>query len=64
MDYLAGQGVGLVKEMNPAAEVVRELLEGARHILSTLKIELESWTQWRSIANVERLPPIALLKDC
>jgi len=41
MDYLAGQGVGLVKEMKPAAEVVRELLEGARHILSTLTTELE-----------------------
>jgi nitronate monooxygenase len=36
MDYLAGQGVGLVKEMKPAAEVVREFLEGARDILSRL----------------------------
>jgi nitronate monooxygenase len=36
MDYLAGQGVGLVKDMKPAAEVVGELLEGARHILSRL----------------------------
>ncbi len=41
MDYLAGQGVGLVKEMKPAAEVVREFLEGARHILSTLTTESE-----------------------
>ena len=41
MDYLAGQSVGLVKEMKPAAEVVREFLEGARHILSTLT------TDWR-----------------
>ena len=42
MDYLAGQGVGLVNEIKPAAEVIRELLEGARHILSTLTVELES----------------------
>jgi nitronate monooxygenase len=42
MDYFAGQGVGLVKEVKPAAEVVRELLDGARHILSTLTTELET----------------------
>jgi NAD(P)H-dependent flavin oxidoreductase YrpB (nitropropane dioxygenase family) len=36
MDYLAGQGVGLVNDIRPAADVVRELVEGARHILSTL----------------------------
>jgi enoyl-[acyl-carrier protein] reductase II len=41
MDYLAGQCVGLVKEIKPAAEVVRELLEGARHIVSTLRTESE-----------------------
>jgi len=42
MDYLAGQGVGLVKEIKPAAEVIGEFLEGARRILSTLAMELES----------------------
>ena len=36
MDFLAGQGVGLVKEIKPAADVVRELLDGARHIVSAL----------------------------
>jgi len=36
MDFLAGQGVGLVKGIKPAAEVVTELLDGARHILATL----------------------------
>jgi hypothetical protein len=41
IDYVAGQDVGLVKEMKPAAESVRELLEGARHIPSTLTMELE-----------------------
>ena len=39
MDFLAGQGVGLVKEIKPAAEVVRDFLGGARHILSTLTTE-------------------------
>jgi NAD(P)H-dependent flavin oxidoreductase YrpB (nitropropane dioxygenase family) len=39
MDFLAGQGVGLVKEVKPAGEVVREFLEGACHILSTLTPE-------------------------
>lgn len=38
MDFLAGQSVGLVQEMKPAAEVVREFAEGARHILSRLGI--------------------------
>lgn len=36
MNFLAGQSVGLVKENKPAAEVVRELVEGARQILSQL----------------------------
>jgi NAD(P)H-dependent flavin oxidoreductase YrpB (nitropropane dioxygenase family) len=36
MSFLAGQGVGLVKEIKPAAEVVRELMEGARQIFSSL----------------------------
>jgi NAD(P)H-dependent flavin oxidoreductase YrpB (nitropropane dioxygenase family) len=42
MDYLAGQSVGLVKEVKPAAEVVKEFLEGARHVLSALTTELET----------------------
>jgi NAD(P)H-dependent flavin oxidoreductase YrpB (nitropropane dioxygenase family) len=42
MDYLAGQSVGLVKEVKPAAEIVREFLEGARQILSRLTRYLES----------------------
>jgi NAD(P)H-dependent flavin oxidoreductase YrpB (nitropropane dioxygenase family) len=42
MDFLAGQSVGLVKEMRPAAEVVSELVEGARRILSSLTAELET----------------------
>jgi nitronate monooxygenase len=33
MDFLAGQGVGLVKEVKPAGDVVRELVEGANRIL-------------------------------
>lgn len=39
MDFLAGQSVGLVKEIKPVAEVVREFIEGARHILSQLTTE-------------------------
>lgn len=35
MDYLAGQGVGLVNEIKPAADVVKEFMEGARAILSS-----------------------------
>jgi NAD(P)H-dependent flavin oxidoreductase YrpB (nitropropane dioxygenase family) len=34
MDLLAGQGVGLVEEIKPAGEIVRELVEEARHIVS------------------------------
>jgi nitronate monooxygenase len=36
MDFLAGQSVGLVKEIKPAAEVIRELIEGAAQILVRL----------------------------
>jgi NAD(P)H-dependent flavin oxidoreductase YrpB (nitropropane dioxygenase family) len=36
MDFLAGQGVGLVKEIKPAADIVREFMDGARDILSML----------------------------
>jgi NAD(P)H-dependent flavin oxidoreductase YrpB (nitropropane dioxygenase family) len=33
MDLLVGQGDGLVHEIRPAAEVIRELVEGARRII-------------------------------
>jgi nitronate monooxygenase len=33
MAMLAGQGLGLVREIQPAAEIVRELVEGARRII-------------------------------
>ena len=33
MGMLAGQGVGLVREIKPAALIVRELVEGARQII-------------------------------
>ena len=36
MDLLAGQGVGLVAEMKPAGDIVRELVEEARQIVSRL----------------------------
>jgi len=38
MDFLAGQSVGLVKAIKPAAEVVREFVEGARQIISHLAV--------------------------
>jgi hypothetical protein len=34
MDLLAGQGVGLVGEIKPAGEIVRELVDEARQIIS------------------------------
>jgi NAD(P)H-dependent flavin oxidoreductase YrpB (nitropropane dioxygenase family) len=34
MDLLAGQGVGLVNEIEPAGQIVRELVEEARQIVS------------------------------
>jgi NAD(P)H-dependent flavin oxidoreductase YrpB (nitropropane dioxygenase family) len=34
MDLLAGQGVGLVREINPAGTIVRELVDEAREIIS------------------------------
>jgi nitronate monooxygenase len=34
MALLAGQGVGLVREIKPAAEIVQELVEGARQIIA------------------------------
>jgi len=36
MDLLAGQGVGLVREIKPAGEIVRELVNEAREIISCL----------------------------
>jgi NAD(P)H-dependent flavin oxidoreductase YrpB (nitropropane dioxygenase family) len=33
MALLAGQSVGLVREITPAADIVRELVEGARQII-------------------------------
>ena len=34
MDLLAGQSVGLVREMKPAAEIIAEIIEDARRIVS------------------------------
>jgi NAD(P)H-dependent flavin oxidoreductase YrpB (nitropropane dioxygenase family) len=34
MDLLAGQSVGLIREVKPASEIVSELAEGARQIIS------------------------------
>jgi enoyl-[acyl-carrier protein] reductase II len=34
MPLYAGQGVGLIREIKPAGEVVRELAEGAARILA------------------------------
>ena len=34
MDLLAGQGVGLVREIKPAGQIVRDLVEEARQIIS------------------------------
>jgi NAD(P)H-dependent flavin oxidoreductase YrpB (nitropropane dioxygenase family) len=34
MDLLAGQGVGLVREIKPAGQIVRELVEEAQQIIS------------------------------
>jgi enoyl-[acyl-carrier protein] reductase II len=34
MDLLAGQGVGLVREVKPAGQIVRELVEESRQIIS------------------------------
>jgi NAD(P)H-dependent flavin oxidoreductase YrpB (nitropropane dioxygenase family) len=33
MDLLAGQSVGLVHEIKPAALIIRDLVEGARQII-------------------------------
>lgn len=35
MAMYAGQGVGLIKEILPAGEVVRRLVEGAQHHIQT-----------------------------
>jgi NAD(P)H-dependent flavin oxidoreductase YrpB (nitropropane dioxygenase family) len=34
MDLLAGQGVGLIREIKPAGQIVHELVEGARQIIA------------------------------
>jgi NAD(P)H-dependent flavin oxidoreductase YrpB (nitropropane dioxygenase family) len=34
MDLLAGQGVGLVREIKPAGQIVHDLVEGARQIIA------------------------------
>ena len=40
MSLLAGQGVGLVRELKPAGQIVRELVEEARQIISQRLIGL------------------------
>lgn len=43
MNFLAGQSAALVKEGKPAAEVIRELVEGAQQILSQLAADYTAW---------------------
>jgi hypothetical protein len=43
MDLLAGQGVGLVGEIKPAGEIVRELVDAARQIVSRRLAGLAAW---------------------
>ena len=40
MDMLAGQGVGLVREVKPAGQIVQELVEGMREIISQRLLRL------------------------
>jgi nitronate monooxygenase len=38
MNFLAGQSVGLVNDVKPAAQIVEELIDGARRIISRLEL--------------------------
>ena len=40
MDLLAGQGVGLIHDVKPAGQIVRELVEEARQIISHRLVNL------------------------
>jgi len=40
MDLLAGQGVGLVREVKPAGEIVRDLVREAREVISSRLVPL------------------------
>jgi enoyl-[acyl-carrier protein] reductase II len=40
MSLLAGQGVGLVRELRPAGQIVHELVKGARQIISQHMVRL------------------------
>ena len=40
MDLLAGQSVGLVGQIKPAGEIVHELVEGARRIITQRFLDL------------------------
>jgi nitronate monooxygenase len=39
MDFLAGQSVGLVRDIKPAGDVIREIVDGAERILAQLATE-------------------------
>ncbi len=40
MDLLAGQGVGLVREIKPAGQIAHELIEEARQIIAQRLLSL------------------------
>ena len=42
MDLLAGQGVGLVREIKPAGQIVHELVEEARRIIAQRLLGLQT----------------------
>ena len=43
MDLLAGQGVGLIEQIKPAATIVHELVEGARRIIAERLNDTLGW---------------------
>jgi nitronate monooxygenase len=51
MDLLAGQSVGLVTQIKPASEIVREIMRGAQELISRKLIPLCAETDSRGVGH-------------
>jgi enoyl-[acyl-carrier protein] reductase II len=64
MALLAGQSVGLVHDIRPAAEIVREAVEGAADLIRGLSVNLSSSSRKAGTRSTARVPyaPLETIK--
>ena len=56
MALLAGQSVGLVREIRPAADILRETVTRAEHVIRELSAQCVKPSEVGTVSNLSDLP--------